>query len=47
MAHPRSTILLGNPAGKDHETHVILTKKLYDITGEQFFNEYSEFWKSS
>jgi hypothetical protein len=38
--------LLGNPAGKYHQTHVILTKELYDITGEQIFNEYSEFWKN-
>ena len=38
--------LLGNPAGKYHQTHVILTKKLYDITGEQIFNDYSEFWKN-
>ena len=38
--------LLGNPAGKYHQTHVILTKKLYDITGEPLFNEYSELWKN-
>jgi hypothetical protein len=38
--------LLGNPAGKYHQTHVILTEKLYDITGEPLFNEYSEFWKN-
>ncbi|MDF2737483.1 MAG: D-glucuronyl C5-epimerase [Nitrososphaeraceae archaeon] len=37
--------LLGNLAGKYHQTHVILTKKLYEITGEPLFNEYSEFWK--
>ncbi len=38
--------LLGNPAGKYHQTHVILTKKLYDLTGLAIFKEYSEFWKN-
>ena len=38
--------LLGNPSGKYHQTHVILTKKLYDLTGEPIFNEYSELWKN-
>jgi heparosan-N-sulfate-glucuronate 5-epimerase len=38
--------LVGNPAGKYHQTHVILTKKLYDLTGLAIFKEYSEFWKN-
>ncbi len=38
--------IFGNPPGKYHQTHVILTKKLYDITGEPIFNEYSELWKN-
>ena len=38
--------LLGHPSGKYHQTHVILTKKIYDLTGESIFNQYSELWKN-
>lgn len=38
--------IFGNPPGKYHQTHVILTKKIYDITGEPIFKQYSELWKN-
>ena len=39
--------LLGKPAGgKYHTIHVDLTKKLYDLTSESIFNQYSELWKN-
>lgn len=37
--------LLGNPSGKYHPIHVDLTKKFYDITGQEDFQRYHNLWK--
>jgi heparosan-N-sulfate-glucuronate 5-epimerase len=36
--------ILGNPANNYHLAHVDLLNKLYDITNEDIFREYSEKW---
>ena len=38
--------LLGMPAKDYHQTHVVLLKKLYNITGEPILIQYSDLWKN-
>ena len=40
------TMIYWEIPGKYHQTHVILTKKIYDLTGEPIFNEYHHLWKN-
>ena len=37
--------ILGNPSNNYHQIHVHQTKQLFDLTGEQIFNEYHNLWK--
>lgn len=39
--------LLGNPAHKYHQIHIELLEKLYNITKEKIFKEYSDKWKKT
>jgi len=37
--------IIGNPAGKYHKIHINQSKQLYDLTGEQIFDDYHKLWK--